>query len=257
MKKLCTCVIAMLCLLGMSGCSSTTKKEDSNEKLVIGIDDTFAPMGFKNDAGEIVGFDIELAQAVAMKIGKEVTFQNIDWDLKETELEAGNIDLIWNGYSITDERKEKVLFSDAYMENKQLIITRKDTSINTKADLKDKVVSVQKNSSAYEAVMADTTFTAALKDGQPIQFDTNNDCFMDLEAGRSDAIVVDETLARYYMKQQNNDIYKVLDENFGTEDYAVGMRKTDSDLCKLINTAMQELKEDGTFDTIKNKWFEE
>lgn len=80
---------------------------------------------------------------------------------------------------------------------------------------------------------------------------------MDLEAGRSDAIVVDETLARYYMKQQSNDIYKVLEDNLGTEDYAVGMRKSDTELCDNINKALQELKEDGTFDTIKNKWFEE
>lgn len=254
MKKLCTCVIAMLCILGVTGCSSQPKEKDA---LVIGIDDTFAPMGFKNDAGEIVGFDVEVAKEVSKKIGKEVTFQNIDWDLKETELETGNIDLIWNGYSVTDERKEKVLFSEPYMKNRQLIITLKDKEINTKADLAGKVVSVQKNSSAYDAVTTDTAFTSSLKDGQPVQYDTNNDCFMDLEAGRSDAIVVDETLARYYMKQQANNIYKVLEEDFGTEDYAIGMRKSDTELCESINKAMQELKADGTFDKIKNTWFEE
>lgn len=258
MKKLCTCVIAMLCLLSLAGCSKDdNSQKDKDNTLVIGIDDTFAPMGFKNDSGEIVGFDVEVAKEVAKKIGKEVTFQNIDWDLKETELETGNIDLIWNGYSVTDERKEKVLFSDAYMENRQIIITLKDKGINSKADLAGKVVSVQKNSSAYDAVTSDEAFTKALKDGQPVQFDTNNDCFMDLEAGRSDAIVVDETLARYYMKQQANDVYKVLEENFGTEEYAVGMRKADTELCKSINDAMQEMKNDGSFDKIKATWFAE
>ena len=117
-------------------------------------------------------------------------------------------------------------------------------------------MSVQKNSSAYDAVMKDKDFVAGLKDGKPTQFDTNNDCFMDLESGRSDAIVVDETLARYYMKQQDNGVnYVVLDENFGTEEYAIGMRKDDTELCKHINKAMQELKDDGTFDNIKDTWF--
>lgn len=257
MKKLCTCVIAMLCLCSLAGCSKGNTSTAEDKTLVIGIDDTFAPMGFKNDKGEIVGFDIEVAKEVAKKIGKEVTFQNIDWDLKETELETGNIDFIWNGYSVTEERKEKVLFSDSYMENRQIIITLNDKEINTKADLAGKVVSVQKNSSAYDAVTNDKEFTKALKNSQPIQFDTNNDCFMDLEAGRSDAIVVDETLARYYMKQQANDIYKVLEDNFGTEEYAVGMRKADSELCKSINQAMQEMKDDGSFDKIKATWFAE
>ena len=206
--------------------------------------------------GKLVGFDVELAEAVSKKIGKKVEFQNIDWDLKETELESGNIDLIWNGYSITEERKKQVLFSDPYMENRQIIITTDKTGIKTKADIKDKTLSVQKNSSAYDAVMKDKDFVAGLKDGKPTQFDTNNDCFMDLESGRSDAIVVDETLARYYMKQQDNGVnYVVLDENFGKEEYAIGMRKDDTELCKHINKAMQELKDDGTFDNIKDTWF--
>lgn len=256
MKKLMVSLLAVVCLAGFTGCASNeTKDSTEKETLVIGMDDTFAPMGFKQD-GKLVGFDIEMAEAVAKKIGKTVEFQNIDWDLKETELESGSIDLIWNGYSITDERKEKVLFSDAYMENHQLIITTDETGIKTKADIAGKTVAVQKNSSAYDAVMKDEAFVKALKGGKPTQFDTNNDCFMDLEAGRVDAIVVDETLARYYMKQQTNDInYVVLDEDFGTEEYAVGMRKADTGLCEDINKALKELKEDGTYDKIKGAWF--
>lgn len=249
-------LLAVMCLVGFTGCASDDAK-DSTEKetLVIGMDDTFAPMGFKQD-GKLVGFDVEMAEAVAKKIGKTVEFQNIDWDLKETELESGNIDLIWNGYSVTEDRKEKVLFSDAYMVNHQLIITTDKTGIKTKADIAGKTVAVQKNSSAYDAVMKDEPFVNSLKGEKPTQFDTNNDCFMDLEAGRVDAIVVDETLARYYMKQQTNDSnYVVLDEDFGTEDYAVGMRKADTSLCEEINKAFKELKEDGTYDKIKEEWF--
>ena len=255
MKKIKMLMLALCCTLTLAACGSETSNEESKEVLTIGIDNTFAPMGFLQD-GELVGFDVELARAVAEKIGVVVEFQNIDWDLKETELDAGNIDLIWNGYSITEKRKEQVLFSDAYMENKQLIITTDQTGIQSKEDLKGKTVSVQKNSSAYDAVMQDTAFVESLDGGKLTQFDTNNDCFMDLESGRSDAIVVDETLARYYMKQQDNGInYVVLDEDFGKEEYAVGMRKDDTELCNKINTALKELKEDGTFDTIKDKWF--
>ena len=142
------------------------------------------------------------------------------------------------------------------MENRQIIITTDKTGIKTKSDIKYKTLSVQKNSSAYDAVMKDKDFVAGLKEGKPTQIDTNNDCLMDLESGRSDAIVVDETLARYYMKQQDNGVnYVVLDENFGKEEYAIGMRKDDTELCKHINKAMQELKDDGTFDNIKDTWF--
>lgn len=250
MNLLCACLLSMM----LFGCGGQDTKKDG---FVVGLDDTFAPMGFKNDQGEIVGFDVELAKEVGKRIDQEVTFQNIDWDLKESELKNGSIDCIWNGYSITDKRKEKVLFSDAYLENKQIVITLKDSNIDDLDDLKGKVVSVQKNSSAYEAVAEDKEFVKGLKNSELVQFDTNNDCFMDLESKRSDAIVVDETLARYYMKQQSNNVYKVLDEDFGKEEYAIGFRKDDQEFADKVNKVMADMKEDGTFQKIKDKWFEE
>ena len=251
-------VFMMLIALCLVGCSSTSVESPTEKKsFIVGLDDTFAPMGFKDASGEIVGFDVDLAKEVARRNGYDVTFLNVDWDLKETELANGNIDCIWNGYSITEERKQNVLFSDAYMNNSQLIITLNDSGITSKADLAGKVVSVQKNSSAYDAVNSDEAFVASLKNGELVQFDTNNDCFMDLEAGRSAAIVVDETLARYYIKQQPENIYTILDENFGTEEYAVGVRKNDEAFVNVINTTLSEMKADGTFDEIRNRWFEE
>lgn len=251
-------VFMMLIALCLVGCSSTSVESPTEKKsFIVGLDDTFAPMGFKDASGEIVGFDVDLAKEVARRNGYEVTFLNVDWDLKETELANGNIDCIWNGYSITEERKQNVLFSDAYMNNSQLIITLNNSGITSKADLAGKIVSVQKNSSAYDAVNSDEAFVASLKNGELVQFDTNNDCFMDLKAGRSDAIVVDETLARYYIKQQPENIYTILDENFGTEEYAVGVRKNDEAFVNIINTTLSEMKADGTFDEIRNRWFEE
>ena len=226
-------------------------------KIVVGLDDTFAPMGFRDDSGNLTGFDVELAQAAGKVLGIEVEFQPIDWSLKETELNQGNIDCIWNGYSITEDRKQQVLFSDSYLENRQIIVVLADSAVASKADLAGKTVAVQKESSALEAVTADAEFTAALKSGAPVEYDTNNDCFTDLEQGRADAIVVDEVLARYVMKQKGEEKYKVLDDNFGTEQYAVGFRKSDTALCEAINGVLKQFQNDGTYSSIYAKWFSE
>ena len=142
-KKLTVVCIAVTLGVGLIGCTGTTKNKSSGtnestldkEQLVIGLDDTFVPMGFKDENGELVGFDVELANAVGKKLNKKIKFQSIDWSMKETELDNGNIDLIWNGYSITDERKEKVGFSKAYLNNTQVIVTLADSNIKSKKDL--------------------------------------------------------------------------------------------------------------------------
>ena len=258
MKKICALFIILVLLL--TGCSSP-KTDDTADKnieetktLVVGLDDTFAPMGFRDDAGELVGFDIDLAKAVAEKIGYEVSFQPIDWAMKETELNSGNIDCIWNGYSITEERKTKVAFSTPYLDNAQLIITLASSDIASKADLADKIVAVQKESSALDAVTADD-IAASIK--EIVEFDTNIDCFMDLEAGRCDAIVCDEVLARYIIKQRGEDKYNILSDDFGKEEYGIGFRLTDTDLVNSVNQALEDLKADGTYKDIYSKWFSE
>ena len=254
--------LAML-TLAASGCSKTGGDEglkdnwadmEAKGEIVMGLDDTFAPMGFRDPSGNLVGFDVELAEEVGSRIGLAIKFQPIDWSLKETELQAGNIDLIWNGYTITPTREEKVAFTKPYLENSQIIVTMADSIVDSKADLASKSVAVQKESSAYEAVMAEEDFVDAL--GQDlIQFDTNNEAFMDLEAKRVDAIVVDEVLARYYMKLRGDDQYKVLDDNFGDEFYGIGVRKGDVTLLEKIDKAMDDMKADGSYDAIYAKWF--
>ena len=260
--------VAAAALTMMTGLTACTGSDDSASAdtwadleaqgyFTMGLDDTFAPMGFRDANGELTGFDVELAQEVATRIGLEVKMQPIDWSMKETELNAGNIDVIWNGYTITDARKEKVNFTTPYLNNKQIIVTLSDSPVNTKADLAGLSVAVQKESSAYDAVTADAEFTAALNGSEPVQFDTNNEAFMDLEAGRTDAIVVDEVLARYYMKLRGAENYKVLEDNFGEEEYGIGVRKSDAVLIEKINAALEEMKTDGTYDEIKDRWFSE
>ncbi|MPM76701.1 Glutamine-binding periplasmic protein [bioreactor metagenome] len=171
---------------------------------------------------------------------------------------SGNIDMIWNGYTITEERKEKVLFSEPYLSNSQIIVTMADSDIETKADLAGKVVATQQGSAAFDAIIADETGIAAEFDGgTPILYPTFNDVFNDLESGRSDAIVVDEVLGRYTMKLKGEEKFAVLTDNFGDEEYGVGLRKEDVALKEAIDATMNDMREDGTYDEIYAKWFAE
>lgn len=265
--KLLRIVALFLLLLSQSfsliGCSNKTiTSTDSFSKIkdrgfiIVGLDDTFAPMGFKNEKGEIVGFDVDLAKEVFKRMGLNVKFQSIDWSMKETELNSNNIDVIWNGYTITDERKEKVAFSKPYLANRQLIIALSSSNISSKKDLKDKNVAAQSGSSSLDAINKEPDVASTFNGGQPILFDNNNDAFMDLETGRVDAIVVDEILARYYIKERGIDKYKILEDDFGKEDYGIGIRKNDFTLLNLIDNTLEKMKIDGTSEDISKKWFQ-
>ncbi|MGL4107346.1 amino acid ABC transporter substrate-binding protein [Clostridium sp. LP20] len=241
--------------IGVVGCGSNDKKAVSGmdkDQLVLGFDDTFVPMGFKGDDGEYTGFDIELAKEVSKKLGKDIKLQPIDWTMKESELNNGNIDFIWNGFSITEERKKSVNFSNPYLKNRQVIITLKDSSIKTKEDLKGKNVAAQDQSSAVDAI---GDYKSNFK--ELVTFSTNNEALIDLEAGRVDAVVADEILGRYYMKLKGESKYNVLADDFGKEEYAVGIRKDDSKLLEAFNKAFNEVVDEGKASEISVKWFGE
>ena len=227
------------------------------DEIIVGLDDAFAPMGFKNESGEIIGFDVDLAKEVGQRLDKEVIFQPIDWSMKESELNSGNIDFIWNGYTITEERKEKVDFSEAYLNNKQVIVTLATADINAKSDLAGKKVGAQSESSAIEAMEKDMELYESFNGGEAITFEDNNQALMDLEAGRIDAVVADEILVRYYIKLKGEDKFKVLTEDFGSEDYGVGIRKGDIETVEAVNNAFEEMKKDGKMAEISQKWFGE
>ncbi len=247
--------LLVLSIFGLVGCAKKAVSGGESKTVIMGLDDTFAPMGFRDENGELVGFDIDLAREVFGRNGYEVQFQPIDWSMKETELNSGNIDLIWNGYSITEERKEKVAFTDPYLENRQIIITLADSDISSKSDLAGKKVAVQNGSSTLDAIYKEPEIVESFDGGEPVLFDTNHEAFMDLEAGRVDAVVSDEVLARYYIQQKNPEDYRILDEDFGSEEYGIGLRKEDKELLEMINSTLNEMREDGSFDEIYEKWF--
>lgn len=221
-------------------------------KIVVGLDDNFPPMGFRDDKNQLVGFDIDMAREAAKRMGVEVEFKPIDWSAKEAELSGKRVDALWNGLTITDERKQNIAFTAPYMENHQIIVVPASSSIKTKADLAGKVVGAQDGSSAVDAVKKDEAVFKSFKEFKT--FGDNVTALMDLSTGRLDAVVVDEVVGRYYVAKKPQD-YAVLQDNFGTEEYGVGVRKDDTALQGRLDTALAEMKKDGTAGRIAEQWF--
>lgn len=220
-------------------------------KIVIGLDDNFPPMGFRNEKNELVGFDIDLAKEAAKRLGIEVEFKPIDWSAKEAELNGKRVDALWNGLTITEERRKNIGFTSAYMENHQIIVVPANSTVKTKADLAGKVIGIQDGSSAIDAVQKDPV-AASFKELK--KFGDNVTALMDLTTGRLDAVVLDEVVGRYYTAKKPND-YVVLDDHFGTEEYGVGTRKDDTELLAKLQKAMDEMKADGSAARISTEWF--
>lgn len=220
-------------------------------KIVIGLDDNFPPMGFRNEKNELVGFDIDLAKEAAKRLGAEVEFKPIDWSAKEAELNGKRVDVLWNGLTITEERKKNIGFTTAYMENHQIIVVPANSAVKTKADLAGKVIGIQDGSSAIDAVQKDPVATSfkELK-----KFGDNVTALMDLTTGRLDAVVLDEVVGRYYTAKKPGE-YVVLDDHFGTEEYGVGTRKDDTELLARLQKAMDDMKADGSAGRISTEWF--
>ncbi|HWK23166.1 MAG TPA: amino acid ABC transporter substrate-binding protein [Ureibacillus sp.] len=247
-------ILAMVLTI-LAACGSDDKTEGSSSEkdtLTIGIDDTFAPMGFRDDNNEIVGFDIDLATAAAEHMGVDVNFQPIDWSTKESELSSGRIDLIWNGYTITEERKQKVLFTEPYLENAQVVLTLNDSSISTLNDLDGKQVGIQALSSALDALNANPISEKVTLN----EYKDNVLALTDLKAKRVEAVVIDKVVAEYFMTQEPN-TFKILDETLAPEQYAVGVKKGNEELLEKVQAALDEMNEDGTAAEISTKWFGE
>lgn len=249
-KKAIMVLFLIMVVAALSGCSTSASKDG---KLVIGIDDKFAPLGFRDDNNELVGFDIEYAKAAVEKMGKEATFQPIDWSAKESELNSGRIDMIWNGYTITDERKEKVLFTKPYLENSQVVIVLADSSIAKLADLAGKEVGLQSLSSAADALDANPIKAEV---ANVSEFADNVLALTDLKTKRLDAVVIDEVVARYYMSKEPN-TFRLLDETLAPEQYGIGIKKGNESLLDELQKALDEINSDGTAAEISTKWFGE
>lgn len=239
------------------------EKIQANGKIIMGVDDEFPPMGYiDTQTGDLIGFDIDLATEVFTRLGVEVDIQPIDWGSKEMELDGGNIDVIWNGYSYTDERNEKVNLSEPYMKNNQVIMVKADSSYQTLEDLAGKSLGVQADSSAEDALNSEgaAEFKASLSEIVPV--DNYSKAVLEIKNGLIEAIAIDEVVARYYLSHEEG-AYRILTEDNGdvislaVEDYVIGFRKGDDALKEKVEETLKEMKADGKLAEISEKWFGE
>lgn len=220
--------------------------------LVLGLDDSFPPMGYRDENNEIVGYDIDLATEVCKRLGVELKLQPIDWTAKENELNTKKIDCIWNGMSIDEERKQNMTLSIPYLDNSMSFVVKSDSGIKTLADMAGKKLALQSGSTAATALDEAVDFKATL--GEVVGLKDNMTALMDLEMGGVDVVLMDDVVANYYIAT-NNKPFELLEETLSTEEYAVGFRKGDEALANAVNETLQEMAKDGKLNEITQKWF--
>ena len=277
-KRLLSAVMASAMVLSLAACggakTETTAAETTAEKkeetttagttaaetaeaaggtLIVGFDQDFPPMGFVGDNGEYTGFDLDLAKEVASRLGLEYKAQPVAWDSKDMELESGNIDCIWNGFTITG-REDDYTWTTPYMANKQVFVVANDSDIKSQADLAGKVVEVQADSSAEAALKENQDLANTF--GQLLTTPDYNTAFMDLEQGAVDAVAMGVIVAGYQIKQRNAD-FKILDDSLSEEEYGVGFKKGNTELRDKVQGALEEMAADGTLAKISDEWFGE
>ena len=248
MKRIIALILSVATIFVLASCAGKT----TQGTFTVGFDKEFPPMGFVADNGSYVGFDLDLAKEVATRLNLELKLQPIDWDAKDMELSSGNIDCIWNGFTITADRESKYTWTSAYMNNNQVVVVTKDSKLASLADIKTKTVAVQKESSALDAIEARKDFKSSI--GKLIQTASNLDALMELEAGSVDAVVMDECVVRYNIEKKGGK-FKVLDEVVGSEKFGVGFKLGNTALRDKVETTLQAMAKDGKMAKISNTWF--
>ena len=260
MKKLLVLCLAMVFgVMMIAGCgsqneqSSSGSEADNSKPIVIGLDDSYPPMGFKDENNEIVGFDVDLAKEAAKRLNRSVEFKGIDWSSKEAELQSGRVDVLWNGLDITEERKQNMLFSDPYMKNRQVVFVPVDVEVNSIEDLKGKVIGTQSGSTAETFLDNNQEYTSQFAEVK--KYGDYIDSFMDLENGRIDAVVTDELVGTYYMQKHPNAFKETTIVVGEPTDFGIAFAKDNTALRDEVQKVMNEMKADGTIAKISEKWF--
>ena len=247
--------VMIFTMLAFAGCGSSDSEDTaSKDTIIIGLDDTFAPMGFRDEDGNLVGFDIDLANAVAKELGMKAEFKPIDWDAKEMELKAGTIDCVWNGMSITPEREESMALSNKYLNNKIVLMAMKDsdTDVKKSTDLADMKIGTQADSSALEMLKKNESYDK-FKDNIS-EYKTYDAAILDLKAGRVDVIAVDQVLGEY----TNNNLEGAMKEctySRGDDYYVIGFAKDNTELRDKVNDAIKATIDSGEAEKISKEWF--
>lgn len=257
MKKL---VMSLFVLMILVGCGSkVSSSEDVSLKEIqdrnvfrIGFTD-YPPFGMISE-GEASGFDIDMAKEVAKRLEVDFDFKYIDWDAKQFELDNENIDAIWNGFTITEERSKGVTFTKPYFDNHIVMMSLKGNEYASLSDLEGKVVGVELQSSGQIALEEMDEVFAGLKD--MMKYTGVSEALLALKSGGVDVVVVDENFARY-VSSKEKDLYEISDEKFNPENYGVGLRKGSLVLADEIDKIIDEMIKDGVAGEISFKWFGE
>ena len=260
MKRIISVALALVLICSaflFAGCQKEEAGDQSLQKVldkgtfVLGLDDSFPPMGYRDENNEIVGFDVDVAREVCNRIGVELKLQPISWTAKDQELNSGNIDCIWNGMSIDEERKVAFNLSEPYMNNRMVLVVLGDSTYHTLADLKGKEVAVQKGSTA-EKILDNSEFIKTVK--KTAAFNDNVTALMDMETKRVAAVFMDEVVANNFITARQKN-YRVINESLADEQYAVGFRKADQKLRDEVQKTLSAMKKDGKLAEISTKWF--
>ena len=238
---------------GSASASSGAKGAAETKELVVGFDKAYPPYGFVGDDGEYTGFDLDLAKAVADKLGWKVKYEAIDWDAKDTLLNSGAINCIWNGFT-KEGREDDYTFSDPYMLNEQVVVVKKGSGIKSFDDLAGKTVITQTDSTAQDVLEGDQKKVADTFAGGAAQtIGDYNTAFMQLESGAVDAVACDLSIAQYQISAKP-DAYEQLEEPLSKEHYAVGFKKGDTETAKEVTDTLKELYNDGTVKELCEKY---
>lgn len=256
--KLISLVLAVIIAITLLlvGCDKDKKDDTKNSEkteFIIGLDPEFKPYGFKNDKGEIVGFDIDLAKEVCKRNKWKFVAQPINWKSKKLEVDSGTIDCVWNGFTITDELKDKFTWTKPYVDSKQVVVVKKDSGIKKLKDLKDKIIVVQAASSAESTLIKPEVkeFADSLKKIDKVKDYTG--AFMNLEAGSVQAIGIDYGTAKSEIEKRG-DKFVILDEVLAQEQYGIGFKKGNTELRDKVEKTLDEMKKDGTFMKLAKNW---
>ena len=256
MKRVLVALLAISMAAGvLTGCGS----KGSDKTFTVGFDAEFPPYGYRDDNGEYVGFDLDLAAEVCKRQGWELVKQPIDWDAKDMELSSGAIDCIWNGFTMNG-REDAYTWTEPYVDNSQVFVVAAASGVQNKEELAGKVVAVQKDSSALAALNdEENANNIALRDSfaQLIEYADYNTAFMDLEQGAVDAVAIDIGVAQYQIAQREAGKFVMLqgeDNKLAVEQYAVGFLKGNDELIDTMQKTLDEMATDGTFTQIAEKW---
>lgn len=279
MKKLVSMAMTAALVLGLAACGSTAGSAASSEsaasstessaasestaetsadsdlayiqgngKMVIGYT-VYEPMNYTDENGVFTGFDTELATAVCEKLGVEPEFVEINWDTKETELAAKSIDCIWNGLTLTADREANMACTNAYVKNAQVVVMKADGEYTSTADLVGKTIVAEAGSAGETTIQEDENLSQADFVSKTVQ----TDCLMEVAAGTADAAILDLTLASAMIGEGTDYANLTIKDELNVEEYGVAFRKG-SDVAEAVNTAFDELKEDGTMQALADKY---